>query len=175
MSRWLALFRETNADIHGRAISANSANRSDEGAFGTNGTIGTGSESKPQAQATRFAAIPEPGPGAEAQLWLDWYMERCAIREYEGGYPRAMAEALTYGEAINRWHRLYGPQPEPAFCAGCGSLLSGSDVLALPDGARVHVDGEWSCLRAYGKRWRAEATKALAVMGIMLPDDPGQL
>ena len=71
--------------------------------------------------------------------------------------------------------RLYSPQPEPAFCAGCGSLLSGSDVLDLPDGARVHVDGEWSCLRAYGKRWRAEATKALAVMGIMLPDDPGQL
>ena len=71
--------------------------------------------------------------------------------------------------------RLYRPHPDPALCAGCGNLLSGSDVLTLPDSVRVHVDDEWSCLRTYGKRWRAEATKALAVMGVLAPDDAGEV
>ncbi len=84
-----------------------------------------------------------------------------------------MAEALAYGEAINRWHFLNSPRTDPAHCTGCGELLSGSEVLKLPDGSRVHVDDEWQCLRAFGRRWRVEAVKGLADIGIMPPDDPG--
>lgn len=25
----------------------------------------------------------------------DWYLERCAVREYDGGYPRHVAERLA--------------------------------------------------------------------------------
>lgn len=114
-----------------------------------------------------FEPIPEPGPGATAQLWLDWYEERAAIRGYDADYPRPMAEALAYGEAVNRWHRLHGKRPDPAHCAGCAKLLSGGETLKLPDSARVHVDSEWTCLRTYGRRWRNEAVKALAEMGIV--------
>ena len=84
-----------------------------------------------------------------------------------------MAEALAYGEAINRWHLLQGQHPDTALCAGCGELLSGAEVLKLPDGVRVHVDDDWLCLRVYGRRWRAEAIKGLAELGIMPPDGPG--
>ncbi len=121
-------------------------------------------------RSTAFVPIPEPGPGAEAQLWCDWYEERCAIREYEGEYPRAMAESITYREARNRWHLLHGQKPDLARCAGCGKLLSGRETLALPDGARVHADDDWPCLRAYGKHWQDEAVKALAGLGIMPPE-----
>ena len=112
---------------------------------------------------------PEPGPGAEAQAWRNWYKQRCVIRNFERGYPPEMAEALAYGEAINRWHKLYGQRQDPALCAGCGELLSGAEVLILPGSSRVHIDDEWSCLRAYGKRWRAQAVRALAEVGITPP------
>ena len=130
-------------------------------------------EHRPAERSTAYTSIPEPGPGAEVQLWHDWYEERCAIREYEGGYARDMAEAVAYREARNRWHLLHGQKPDLARCAGCGELLSGRETLALPDGARVHVDDEWFCLRICGKRWRAEAVKGLADIGIMPPDDLG--
>jgi hypothetical protein len=171
VSRWLARFLDVSAGSHGRANSANSANRSDEGAFGTNGTIGTEVETSKQAKRPPFAPIPEPGPGAQAQLWQDWHQERLAIRQHDGNYPRAMAEALVYGEAVARWHLLHGQRTDPALCAGCGEMLSGSEMLALPDGARVHVNDEWPCLRAYGKQWRDEAIMGLARLGIMTPDE----
>lgn len=122
-----------------------------------------------QAHQPTFAPISEPGPGATAQAWLDWYEERAAIRQYDDGYARPMAESLAYGEAVNRWHLLHGQRTDPAFCAGCDDLLSGGETLTLPDSARVHVDDEWSCLRAYGKLWQAEAVKGIAQLGITPP------
>lgn len=128
-------------------------------------------ERSPAGRSTTYTPIPEPGPGANTQAWRDWYEERCAIREYVGEYPRAMAEAMAYGEAVNRWHLLNSQHTDPALCTGCDELLSGSEALSLPDGARVHIDDDWQCLRVYGRRWRAEAIKALAELDITPPDD----
>jgi hypothetical protein len=154
VSRWLTQFREINPDIHGRANSANSANSSAEGAFGTNGTIGTGVESGKQVHQRSHTPI--PGPGADARLWSGWHSERRTI----------VADAVAYDEVVSRWHLLNGTRPDPSHCAGCGELLSGTETLPLPDGGRVHIDDEWACLRRYGKRWRNEAMKALAEIGI---------
>ena len=32
--------------------------------------------------------------------WRDLYEERCAIRQFEAGYPKAIAERLAWGETI---------------------------------------------------------------------------
>jgi hypothetical protein len=37
--------------------------------------------------------------------WRDWYEERAAIRQFEGGYSREEAERLAKGEAEDRWRR----------------------------------------------------------------------
>ena len=131
-----------------------------------------------QDQATRDSttgdigrtAVPEPGPGADGLVWRGWFAERAAIREFDAGYPRPMAERLSYNEAVYRWHRLFGTRPDPACCAGCDLPVSGREVLQLPGGARVHVDGDYVCLIEYGRRWRSSAVEALAAHGLTPPE-----
>ena len=120
--------------------------------------------------SSQHAAVPEPGPGADAKLWRAWYEERATIRESRAGYPRPVAERLAFKECFTRWHRLHGVCPDPARCAGCGELVSGREVLRLPDGARVHLNAGFSCLTAYGRRWRTVAVKALASLGLTPPE-----
>jgi hypothetical protein len=42
---------------------------------------------------------------AEAEYWRDFFDERAAHREFDGGYSRAEAERLAFGEMILEWHR----------------------------------------------------------------------
>lgn len=128
---------------------------------------------RPDNEQARCIAIPEPGPGASDQLWRDWFEERAAIRQYDAGYSRLMAEHLAYGEAVNRWHRMHGGRTNPAHCPGCGELTSGSETLKLPDGNRVHVNENWRCLTAFGKRWRNAAVRALTGLGVVAPPSWG--
>ena len=65
----------------------------------------------------------------DAQDWADFYEERTAIREFDGGRSRADAERLAWGELINIWHRQHGQPPDPARCVGCNELLSGRAAL----------------------------------------------
>ena len=116
-------------------------------------------------------AVPEPGPGADGQeVWRGWFAERAAIREFDAGYPRPMAERLSYNEAVYRWHRLFGARPDPACCAGCDQPVSGREAWRLPGGARVHVDNDYHCLIEYGRRWRSPAVEALAAHGLTPPE-----
>lgn len=48
-------------------------------------------------------------------------------------------------------------------------------MLALGDGARVHLDDRrgLDCLIAYGAAWHAAATRALLAMGLTAPPDEG--
>ena len=115
-------------------------------------------------------AVPEPGPGADGQVWRGWYEERAAIREFDAGYPRPIAERLAFNETVDRWHRLFGNRPDAACCAGCDQPVSGREALRLPGGERVHVDGDSVCLIAYGRRWRSSAIEALAAHGLTPPE-----
>jgi len=60
-----------------------------------------------------------------AEYWRDLFDERAAHHEFDGGYSRADAERLAFGEMILEWHRLLGVPPEPNHCAGCGNELPG--------------------------------------------------
>jgi len=70
-----------------------------------------------------------------AEYWRDLFDERAAHHEFDGGYSRADAERLAFGEMILEWHRLLGVPPEPNHCAGCGDELPGEGGLYLCDGA----------------------------------------
>lgn len=110
---------------------------------------------------------PEP-PGLQVnddpQDWREAFAERAAIRKFDGLYPRAVAEALAFGELVNQWH-FQNAVVQPGQCAGCGHPAEGDDVIRLADGADVHL----GCVRAYGLKWRRTASEALVEMGLTIP------
>jgi hypothetical protein len=123
--------------------------------------------------ATHGPAGPASGelPAAEAGYWRDFFEERAAHREFDGGYSQADAERLAFGEMILEWHRQHGVPPEPECCAGYGDEFPSEGGLALCDGARVHFDGVRGvdCIVKYGKKWRGPAVAALRVLGFEAP------
>jgi hypothetical protein len=106
-----------------------------------------------------------------AEYWRDLFDERAAHHEFDGGYSRADAERLAFGEMILEWHRLLGVPPEPNHCAGCGGELPGEGGFYLCDGAYVHFDGVRGvdCIVKYGKKWRGAAVAALRMLGFDPP------
>jgi hypothetical protein len=98
--------------------------------------------------------------------WCDWYKERAAIRQFDGGYNREEAERLAWGETEGRWHRIHGERVPRDLCAGCRRPIGSAHGLELSDGNRVHFDSENACLIRHGERWRAAATQALTALGI---------
>lgn len=119
-----------------------------------------------------MAALGHPGPervGWGAADWRGFYAERAAIREYDGQRPRAEAERLAWGELLVAWHRTHGVRPPTWQCAGCAAPLSGAEVFELADTARVHDAPDFTCLIAYGRRWRAAAQAGLAALGLEPP------
>jgi hypothetical protein len=110
-------------------------------------------------------------PALDLQWWHDFFNERAAHREFDGGYSRVDAERLVFGEMILEWHRRYSAPRDPHRCAGCGDDLVGENILALCDGARVHFDGVRgvNCITTYGKKWRGSAVAALRAIGLVPP------
>jgi len=102
-----------------------------------------------------------------AEYWRDLFDERAAHREFDGGYSRADAERLAFGEMILEWHRLLGVPPEPNHCAGCGNELPGEGGLCLCDGAYVHFDGVRGvdCIVKYRKKCRGLQSRRCACSG----------
>jgi hypothetical protein len=107
-----------------------------------------------------------------ASDWRHFYGERAAIRQYDGGYSRAEAESLAWGEVVNEWHFRHGDRIPTSRCAGCGNLISGTAALELPDGCRVHVVNGFDCLTRYSAKWLRAAERALVEMGLMPPVGP---
>ena len=99
--------------------------------------------------------------------WLDFIEERAAILEFDGGHPRAEAEAHAYAEARAQWLRRHPAHVDPACCADCGQAIEDdrSAVNVVRDGARVHA----ACWTAYLRRRHADAAAALARVGITPP------
>jgi hypothetical protein len=101
--------------------------------------------------------------------WRDWYEERAAIRQFDGGYTRDEAECLAWSEAEDRWHRARGDRVPCDLCAGCRRPIGSAEALDLIDGNRVHF-GELDCLIRHGDRLRAVAARALMALGLRPPD-----
>lgn len=107
-----------------------------------------------------------PSIGDDPADWKDAFEERAAIREFDGLYPQAEAEALAFGELVNQWH-FQNVVIVEGECAGCRRrIIPGDDSLRLVDGSDVH----FGCVRAYGLRWRKNASEALAAAGLTIPE-----
>jgi hypothetical protein len=106
---------------------------------------------------------------ADPATWRDLYDERSAIRQYDGHYSRAEAEALAWSEVQTRWQMECGERVSRDLCAGCRRSIGTEKALDLIDGTRVHLDDENACLIRHGKRWRTAATRALMALGLRPP------
>jgi hypothetical protein len=106
---------------------------------------------------------------AEAPEWRARH--RRALAHHSRPRPADEAAGISWGELVNRWHRLHGERMPEWQCAGCGAPIGGREALPLGDGARVHFDEAHGldCLARYGQRWRGAATRALAAMGLQPP------
>jgi hypothetical protein len=120
----------------------------------------------------RAGPSPPQHPAAtKPGYWRDFFDERAAHREFDGGYSRAEAERLAFGEMLLEWHHRHGARPDPHRCAGCGDELPSDSGIVLCDGARVHFDGvrRVDCIISYGKKWRGTAVAVLRELGFQPP------
>jgi len=109
---------------------------------------------------------------SDPEFWRDVFEEVTAIRQFDGGYSRAEAERLAWGELQNRWHMAHGERVPRHLCAGCRRpIIGAAETLDLIDGNRVHDDAAHDCLIRHGTRWRRAATTALVAMGLGPPAD----
>jgi hypothetical protein len=122
------------------------------------------------SQSETPAAIVDHGEfGTEPADWRDLYEERAAIRQYDGRYSRAEAEALAWGAMQTRWHVEHGERVSRDLCAGCRRAIGTEKALDLIDGNRVHIGEDNACLIRHGERWRAAAMRALVALGLRPP------
>jgi hypothetical protein len=120
------------------------------------------------SEAAWDPSVSEVGGADEATWWRQELHVR-TIHQLVAGRTHDEAERLACGDLQNGWHRLHGKQFPFSQCAGCGEAIGGTPALDLGDGNRVHLD-KIDCLIRYGDRWRGDATRALARMGLTLPD-----
>src|SRR5262245_26220024 len=105
--------------------------------------------------------------GKEASQWRDRFATRIG-EWFHGNRGWEEARWLAWGDLENEWHELHGRRCPTWQCAGCDAPLSGSQVLDLPDGNRVHFE-PIDCLIRFGKRWRGDASEALVAFGLEPP------
>jgi hypothetical protein len=122
------------------------------------------------------ATLSEHPAATEAEYWRDFFDERAAHREFDGGHSRVEAEELAFGEMLLEWHHRHGARPDPKRCAGCGDDMSSEGGLVLSDGARVHFDAVRGvdCIIGYGEKWRGAAVAAVRDLGFDPPPEFGQ-
>ena len=108
-------------------------------------------------------------PQWDASAWQAALDERVETLQRGGAYSRPEAGRRVWGELQNQWHRLNGSRTPPSICAGCRQVLGGRGVMALLDGAMVHADPDFACLRVYGESWRQAATLGLIGLGLNPP------
>ena len=119
------------------------------------------------------------GPLAwDAADWREYFEERAAVAEHDGGLSRADAERQAYECSLSEWLQQHPPPASgPAWCVHCGEPLGepGQDGLPYLTGNGGHVwlhcgcHGDWSAQR------RAEAVAALAGIGMTLPESTESL
>lgn len=118
-----------------------------------------------------IVALLRPGrDGWSAEDWQVFFDERAGIVEFDGGLPRAEAEAQAFACCIVEWLNR-NPERSPAGrCLGCGDREHAHDPL-LPYGVETagHAWLHSRCWPAWYEARKAKAVAALAAMGITAP------
>lgn len=116
-----------------------------------------------------IAILRAQAEGWPADEWRAFFDERAAIAEFDGGLSRQDAEALAYSCCVTEWLNRHPVRSSPDRCLWCG-LAEGSHGPLVPFGtdATRHAWLHHRCWEDWNERRKAEATDALAAMGIKL-------
>ena len=102
--------------------------------------------------------------------WLTFFDERAAIREHDGGLPRAQADVEAFDCCIIEWMTLNPEISKPGRCAWCGHIESTGSVI-VPFGTENHGHA-WlhhDCWPDWRRDRRGKAAHALTAMGLNEP------
>jgi hypothetical protein len=100
-----------------------------------------------------------------AEDWQVFFDERAAIAEFDGGLPRAQAEARAFAICVAEWLNRNPVRSPPGCCFGCGGRDHAHDPLLNTEHTWLHS----RCWPAWYEGRKAEAVAALARIGIIKP------
>ena len=122
-----------------------------------------------RAHKTELLALLSGGvvsPGGTVD-WYEWFEERAAIIEHDGGLPGTEAETRAFECAVVRWLNENPPLANgPERCGHCGKPMAETDALPFLAGASGHIWMHGRCHAPWMNRRRAEAVAALGEMGV---------
>ncbi|MEQ1707793.1 MAG: hypothetical protein ABL864_05630 [Terricaulis sp.] len=126
------------------------------------GHSGYAATDRTRANAKRSHVANVASPSVSQSDWRDYFEERAAIREHDGGLSRADAEAGALADCVARWRAL---NPLPASgddaCAHCGGAAPCTPVLAPGGHAWLHRECVYPMNRALDAAARAAVLAAL--------------
>ena len=126
-----------------------------------------------------IALLRSGSDGWSGEDWLAFFDERAGIAEFDGGLPRAEAEARAFACCVAEWLNRNPVRSPPGRCLACGGGGDAHDAL-LPHGIEPtgHAWLHSRCWPAWHAGRKAEAVAALAAIGIAapakFPDDFGK-
>jgi hypothetical protein len=105
--------------------------------------------------------------GWSGEDWLAFFYERAGIAEFDGGLPRALAEARAFACCVAEWLNRNPARSTPGRCLVCGEAEHPHDAL-LPFGTEPtgHAWLHSRCWPAWHVSRKAEAVAALGHMEI---------
>jgi hypothetical protein len=105
--------------------------------------------------------------GWSAEDWQAFFDERAAICAFDGGLPRAEAEARAFACCVAEWLNRNPMPSAPCRCLGCGGRERPCDPL-MPFGTDTsgHAWLHRACWPSWHRAREFEAIAALASMGI---------
>lgn len=120
-----------------------------------------------------IVALLRPGhDGWSGEDWLTNFDERAGIVEFDGGLPRAEAEACAFNCCVVEWLNRNPVRSPSCGCLSCGGAEHAHDPL-LPLGTEGsgHAWLHYGCSSAWRSGRQAAAVTALAAMGIFQTED----
>jgi hypothetical protein len=117
-----------------------------------------------------IALLQASNDGWSAEDWLAFFDERAGIAEFDGGLPRAEAEAQAFACCVDEWLNQHPVASPPGRCLTCGGGEQAHDALVRHD---IEPTGKaWlhpRCWPDWLGAQEAEARTALAKVGITAP------
>ncbi len=103
-----------------------------------------------------------------AEDWRLFFEERAGIAEFDGGLPRAEAEAQAFDRCIVEWLNRHPAPSTPGRCASCGRAES-HDAVVMPYGTEpgTHAWLHTECWPPWHAKRRTEAAASLNAIGII--------
>jgi hypothetical protein len=107
--------------------------------------------------------------GWSGEDWRALFDERGSIAEFDGGLPRASAEARAFACCVAEWLNRNPVRSPSGLCLGCGAGDHAHDKL-LPFGTEQtgHAWLHSRCWEAWRASRKSEAVAALSAFGICM-------